>query len=211
MRIGNIQIIKITGKTVLLLHQCRIQTPNSESRDGGCVLCLSPPLAVGFRSSLVWNVLPMEPGFDHTLDHLGWVPANLEVDWWSWADNLKKFKNTGLAPGPARNSAMDTVLYRIYKVSPNLSVITPIVYSMAHFSKLFANIYHYASHSDSLGIINLPAKKVSLVNSFSSLISCRNPLDSCFEPRSLAGRIWYLLVKPPPLDRDRHRRLSPIW
>jgi hypothetical protein len=84
---------------------------------------------------------------------------------------------------------MDTVLYRLYKLSQHLSIITPNFYSMARFYMLFANFYHYACRSDSLGIINLPAKKVGLVNSFRRLISCRNPLDRCFEPRSLAGQI----------------------
>jgi hypothetical protein len=81
---------------------------------------------------------------------------------------------------------MDPVLYLLYKLSPHLS---QIFYSNARFLILFAHIYHYAGRSDSLGIINLPAKKVGLVNSFRSLISCRNPPDRCFEPRSLAGRI----------------------
>ena len=104
---------------------------------------------------------------------------------------------------------MDTVLYRLYKLSLHLSVITPISHSMARFRILFAIIYHYAGRSDSLGIINLP-KKVGLVNSFLSLISCRNPPDRCFETSSLAGRIYYRFVQRRPPDRDRHRRLSPI-
>ena len=60
---------------------------------------------------------------------------------------------------------------------------------MARFHMLFANIYHYAGRSDSLGIINLPAKKVGLVNSRRSLFSCMRAPDRCFELRSLAGRI----------------------
>jgi hypothetical protein len=93
--------------------------------------------------------------------------------------------------GPARNSVLDTVLYRLYKLSPHLSVITRIFNSMARFRMLFANFYHCVGRSDSLGIINLPGEKVGLVNSFCSLILCRNPLDRCFEPRSLAGRISF--------------------
>jgi hypothetical protein len=54
---------------------------------------------------------------------------------------------------------------------------------------LFANIYHYAGRGDSLGIIDLPAKKVGLVTSSCSLILSRSPPDRCFEPRSLEGRI----------------------
>jgi hypothetical protein len=54
---------------------------------------------------------------------------------------------------------MDTVFYRLYKLSPHLSVITPIFYSMACFSMLFANVYRYEGCSDLLGVINLPAKK----------------------------------------------------
>jgi hypothetical protein len=45
-------------------------------------------------------------------------------------------------------------------LSPHFSVIAHIFYAMDLFCMLFANIYHYAGRSDSLGIINLPAKKV---------------------------------------------------
>jgi hypothetical protein len=79
--------------------------------------------------------------------------------------------------------------YRSYKLSPQFSVIAHILYSMDLFRMLFANIYHYAGRRDSLGIIDLPAKKVGLVTSSRSLISSRSPPDRCFEPRSLAGRI----------------------
>ena len=78
---------------------------------------------------------------------------------------------------------------RPYQLAPHFSVIAHIFYSMDRFCMLFANIYHYAGRSDSLGIINLPAKKVGLVTSSRSLISSRSPPDRCFEPRSLAGRI----------------------
>jgi hypothetical protein len=81
---------------------------------------------------------------------------------------------------------------------------------MDRFRMLFANIYHYAGRSDSLGIINLPAKKVGLVTSSRSLLSSRNRPDRCFEPRSLAGRTQHRFVKRRPPDRDRHRRFSPI-
>jgi hypothetical protein len=83
---------------------------------------------------------------------------------------------------------MDKVFSRPYKVSPHFSVITHMFYSMARFRMLLTNFFHYARFSDSLGIIDLPAKKVGLVNSFRSLISCTSPPDSCFEPHSLAGR-----------------------
>jgi len=43
-------------------------------------------------------------------------------------------------------------------LSPHFPVIAHIFYSMDLFCMLFANIYHYAGRSDSLGIINLPAK-----------------------------------------------------
>jgi len=44
-------------------------------------------------------------------------------------------------------------------LSPHFSVIaTHIFYCMDLLCMLFANIYHYAGRSDSLGIINLPAK-----------------------------------------------------
>jgi hypothetical protein len=106
-----------------------------------------------------------------------------------WADDPKKIK-VGDPPrlkSGTRQAAMETVLYRPYKLSPHLSAITPMFYSMARFCMLFANVYYYSGRSDSLGIIKLPAKKVCLVNSLLSLISCRNPDPSSgFRQRSLS-------------------------
>jgi hypothetical protein len=65
-------------------------------------------------------------------------------------------------------------------LSPHFSVIAHIFYSMDRFRMLFANIYHYVGRSDSLGIIDLPAKKVGLVTSSRSLLSSRNRPDRCF-------------------------------
>jgi hypothetical protein len=93
------------------------------------------------------------------------------------------------APESRRSLGNVHEFYRPYKLSPQFSVIAHIFYSMDLFRMLFANIYHYAGRGDSLGIIDLPAKKVGLVTSSRSLISSRSPPDRCFEPRSLAGRI----------------------
>ena len=59
---------------------------------------------------------------------------------------------------------------------------------MVHFSMLFANFYHYAGRSDSLGIINLLA--VSLILSVARFrAGVFQSSDRCFELRSLAGQI----------------------
>ena len=88
--------------------------------------------------------------------------------------NPFKFREpVGIPTGSdSKNTRHAQGLFSFSKLSPNFSVITHIYYSMARFHMLFANIYHYAGRSDSFGIINLPAKKVGLVNSRRSLFSC---------------------------------------
>jgi hypothetical protein len=57
------------------------------------------------------------------------------------------------------------VFYGLYKLCPQFAAITLIFKSMARSRMLFANLHHDPGYSDSLGIINLQAKKVGLVNS----------------------------------------------
>jgi hypothetical protein len=46
-------------------------------------------------------------------------------------------------------------------LSPHFSVIAHIFYAMDLFRMLFANIYHYAGRSDSLGIISMDSRSGS--------------------------------------------------
>ena len=61
---------------------------------------------------------------------------------------------------------------------------------------LFANIYHYAGRGDSLGIIDLPAKKVGLVTSSRShgYPFMSNPYHSPLHWAFLGANLCFLLV-----------------
>jgi hypothetical protein len=58
----------------------------------------------------------------------------------------------------------------------------------------------------------LPAKKISLVNSLRSSISCKSAPDRCFELHSVAEQIQERFVKlcPPDWDRQSFQRFDPF-